>query len=212
MLRELSDGRKCDLMHKQPEVTAATRARLMDAFWTLYRERPIEKISVSAVVALAGVHRSTFYEYFSDIYDLLEQMESSLAIEMEQTIARLTERLPEVGDPIFQIASQLAEQFAPYAERIYYLSRDPGFQSRMLDTFKPHLQRVSRLPDDSPKLDFLLTLLPANMLTAIRYWFEHKESYSIQELVGMVQKLLYYGLAKFISEGPLSSQSDQSTA
>ena len=59
-------------MHKQPEVTAATRARLMDAFWALYRERPMEKITVSSIVKLAGVHRSTFYEYFQDVYDVLE--------------------------------------------------------------------------------------------------------------------------------------------
>ena len=34
-------------MKKQPEITAATRRKIMDAFWTLYKEKAIEKISIA---------------------------------------------------------------------------------------------------------------------------------------------------------------------
>lgn len=137
-------------MHKQPEVTAATRARLMEAFLTLYREQSIDKISVSAIVAAAGVHRSTFYVYFQDVYDLLEQVERSMLEEMEQTVSQFTEQLPDGKDPVLQIASRLSEQFAPYAEKIYTLSRDPAFQGRMVEMLKPQMLRVSRISPELP--------------------------------------------------------------
>lgn len=57
-------------MHKQPDVTAATRKKIMDSFWDIYITTPIDKITISAITKSAGVHRSTFYEYFKDIYDL----------------------------------------------------------------------------------------------------------------------------------------------
>ena len=65
-------------MKKQPEITAQTRERLIEAFWSLYREKKIEQITIKQITDLAGYHRSTFYEYFVDIYDVLNQLEDDL--------------------------------------------------------------------------------------------------------------------------------------
>lgn len=65
-------------MKKQPEITGQTRKNIIRAFCRLYEEKPIEKISVKDVIALAGYNRSTFYVYFSDIYALLEYIENDV--------------------------------------------------------------------------------------------------------------------------------------
>ena len=50
-------------MKKQPQVTEQTRANLREAFWNLYAERPIERISVREITDRAGYNRATFYLY-----------------------------------------------------------------------------------------------------------------------------------------------------
>lgn len=65
-------------MKKQPEVTEQTRKNIIMAFCQLYETRPIAQIHVKDVIAKAGYHRSTFYEYFSDIYALLSDMENDV--------------------------------------------------------------------------------------------------------------------------------------
>ena len=65
-------------MKKQPEVTEQTRRNLLTAFCRLYEQRPIEQIHVKDVAAAAGYHRSTFYEYFQDIYALLAYLEDDV--------------------------------------------------------------------------------------------------------------------------------------
>ena len=65
-------------MKKQPELTAQTKENLMEAFWQIYCEKRIEKITVKEITMKAGYNRSTFYEYFTDVYDVLEQIENSL--------------------------------------------------------------------------------------------------------------------------------------
>lgn len=65
-------------MNKQPEITEQTRKNIVMAFCRLYEEKPIEKISVKDVIALAGYNRSTFYEYFTDIYALLKFIEDDV--------------------------------------------------------------------------------------------------------------------------------------
>ena len=61
-------------MKKQPQITAQTRQNLIDAFCRLHIEKPIEKISVQQITTLAGYNRSTFYQYFSDIYQLRDDL------------------------------------------------------------------------------------------------------------------------------------------
>ena len=60
---------------KHQEMREATSRAIMDAFWSLYRDLPIEKITVKAICEKAGCNRSTFYEYYTDSYSVLEAIE-----------------------------------------------------------------------------------------------------------------------------------------
>ena len=49
-----------------------TKERIVEAYIELESERPVEKITVTALVERSRLTRKTFYYYFKDIYDLLE--------------------------------------------------------------------------------------------------------------------------------------------
>ena len=70
-----------------------TRQALVAAFWKLYGEKTIEKITVGAVAGIAGYKRSTIYEYFTAVYDVLQQNYDSLLQRMRFG-APATEGLP----------------------------------------------------------------------------------------------------------------------
>ena len=59
------------IMNKKQEMAEQTRMNLQEAFWNLYKEKPIEKITIKEVTNLAGYNRGTFYLYYKDIYDML---------------------------------------------------------------------------------------------------------------------------------------------
>ena len=59
--------------------TQITRQNLIDSFWQLYCKKRIEKITVKEICDRAGYNRSTFYVYFKDAYEILDEIE-------EQTI------------------------------------------------------------------------------------------------------------------------------
>ena len=47
-------------MNKQPHITTQTKQNLIDAFWALYCEQRIEKITVKEITNKAGYNRGTF--------------------------------------------------------------------------------------------------------------------------------------------------------
>jgi len=109
---------------KQPEVTAATRAKLVAAFWRLYAERPIEKVRVADVTGLAGYNRSTFYEYFADVPQILESEEQAL-VELVERHAKDT----DISDPA-QVLAAISEIYEANGDKIALLlgeRGDPGF-------------------------------------------------------------------------------------
>ena len=76
---------------KHHEMRESTSRSIMDAFWSLYRDKPIEKITVKAICEKAGCNRSTFYEYYTDSYSVLEDIEEEL---LDYVRRKLTEELP----------------------------------------------------------------------------------------------------------------------
>lgn len=49
-----------------------TRGAIIDSFWTLLREKSLDKITVRDVIELAEINRNTFYYHFEDLYALLD--------------------------------------------------------------------------------------------------------------------------------------------
>ncbi|MFD1907900.1 TetR/AcrR family transcriptional regulator [Paenibacillus rhizoplanae] len=65
-------------MNKQPQVTEKTRQRFIEVFVSYTAKKPIEKISIQEIANRSGYNRSTFYQYFTDIYELLDAVENNL--------------------------------------------------------------------------------------------------------------------------------------
>ena len=74
---------------KHAESSAATKAVLVKSFCQLYEQLPLEKVTVKEISEKAGVSRVTFYNYFSDPYQLVEELEDEI-IETFIANARLT--------------------------------------------------------------------------------------------------------------------------
>lgn len=65
-------------MEKRTAIKERTRGNLIRAFWDCYEKKPLRELTVKNITQAAGYNRSTFYLYFDDMDDLLEQAEDEL--------------------------------------------------------------------------------------------------------------------------------------
>ena len=71
-----------------------TRKHIVDSFLSLIPDKDWDKISVKELCAAADITRGTFYQYFTDIYDLMEQLETYLLDDISsryEELLRLTD-------------------------------------------------------------------------------------------------------------------------
>ena len=168
-------------MNKQPEITEQTRKNIIMAFCRLYEEKPIEKISVKDVIALARYNRSTFSEYCSDIYALLKFIEDDV---IDYIKAGLNNKVKSQTD--------LLTLFAAKEDYLKVLLGTYGyihFQDRLKSEFM-------QTPDESnnslqPYLaEFHMTV----SLSMYRLWLKQEKDISLNELSELIHTLYTQGM------------------
>ena len=183
-------------MKKQPEITEATRRSIMDAFWELYKESSMEKITVNAVGTKANIHRSTFYRYFVDINDVLNQVEEELLTRLrEDVLMTFSEMVHSDMQAQMETISQLLK---PHAEKIYYLTGsqgDPTFKDKLRELFRPFFMMHGMMSGESLEQDYVFTVMFTMMQTNLNYWYGHQDSCTLQEVLAMSKKLIGKGAA-----------------
>lgn len=183
-----------DTMKKQPEVTAHTKQNLIDAFWSLYCEKRIERITVKEITQKAGYNRGTFYEYFIDVYDVLEQIEQSLIPEVDE--------LPPIIMPGQNIGMSLDMFMKLYEQNSKYYSvllgdnGDPAFASKLKNSTKPVIKQAfaGNSAIDPIELDFILEYILSGMIGIMSYWFRQGKVLPAKDLIALMYEFMQNGV------------------
>ena len=89
--------------------TRFTKKVIVEAFLSLLREKPLSKITVKEVCEIADINRSTFYKYYLDCFDLVEQLEQEALRETGEMIQAMRAQKPET------VLTQMLEQVQKHA-------------------------------------------------------------------------------------------------
>ncbi|MGN1140231.1 MAG: TetR/AcrR family transcriptional regulator [Oliverpabstia sp.] len=74
------------MMEKKSSSTIYTKENIVEAFWKCYEGKKISEVTVKDIMKTAGYNRSTFYQYFDDVNDLLLYAEERLLEQLKKDI------------------------------------------------------------------------------------------------------------------------------
>lgn len=89
-----------------------TKKALRDALFSLLEEKTINQISVTELTTLADVNRATFYFYYTDLLDMLQQIQNETYQLLEEVLCNPTASISTV------------EGFAEYAENLFNFCKE----------------------------------------------------------------------------------------
>lgn len=179
-------------MKKQPEITDKTKQTFIDAFCELYRQKPLDKISVQEVTRKAGHNRSTFYQYFFDINDLLLTIENEL-------MDYIVERRSCAGADEHSFIHNLVEAYEEKALYLDALLGDYG-NNRFMERIKA-IPKVPisglELPNEHRLKPYLVEYRLSGALSLFRLWLRQGQDLSTAEFMSLVADLYQDGIANF---------------
>ncbi|CAH1059288.1 TetR/AcrR family transcriptional regulator [Paenibacillus pseudetheri] len=185
-------------MKKKPEVTAVTKEKLMASFWKFYCGKKIEKITVKEITDEAGYYRSTFYDYFTDIYDVLEQLETGLIHTLKENVQ--SSLVMKQQNDIIKILATMYEERGEYLSVLLGKNGDPNFHQKLKDSLRPMLFEEFGLPKSDMDIQLIIEFGMAGIISTITYWYDNGKRIPNEELAIMIRSMLLEGTMSLISK------------
>ncbi len=179
-------------MKKQPELTAQTRENLIQAFWSLYCQNKIEHITIKDITTKAGYNRSTFYEYFVDIYDVLNQLEEVLLEYLKEQVLNSLEN--GLNDAVIQKLANVFEVKGDYLGILLGENGDPYFAQKIKAIMRPALVNALGLPEKDIHTAYIFEFGMSAIIGTITYWYNNKQEIPSKELVRLIRSMLTMGV------------------
>lgn len=173
-----------------------TKERIKKAFIKLYKENRIEKITISQLTKEAKVYRGTFYYYYTDIYDLLEQIEESFFKEVIEDVLGVIEGIL-VGD-IEERAVEITEHFKKYEEimTLFFVDKPNTTLIRRLKE-AAKCKVLMKLGIDNNNLSnedkYILEYIASAQVGIITKWIENKRDINAVDLAKIIKKVNLFG-------------------
>lgn len=180
-------------MKKKTEQTEMTQRNFQDAFWLLYEKKSIDKITVKDICNLAGYNRSTFYQYYADVYDVLHKLEKQLLDEVDEFVVYLVEQANNFDAS--QALKAILEIFAHLNKYITVLlgpHGDTEFTRKVVENLKPIWIKYFFKTEQytAAEVDLLMEYYISGLLSMYQKWFCDNNGVSIERIIQLSYQTL----------------------
>ena len=141
------------------------------------QHRPIGKITVREICEGAGVHRSTFYAHYQDVYDLVEKVEQSMSRQLTESFFRKLDENAPARDCFAEIFAFIREHREFY---LYYLteSKQYGILPLTWETIRDRAAAVNADPrsfgvDTQEEMAYHGIFFLSGMTAMVRLWLQN---------------------------------------
>lgn len=169
--------------------TKLTKQIIKQSFFVLLKEKPVSKITVTKICEESGINRTTFYKYYLDVWDLLDQIESDLAYEMNMFIEKA------VKDDFKNSIVHILKAIRVNGDKYLLLASDRGDRNYIKDILKKWYDSNGDVIDHMlPKLDkvkrvWLYDFITQGDTTVVIDWIEGGMAESEEEVAAFINKL-----------------------
>lgn len=194
-------------MKRNPAVTEATKAAIRDAFWTLYQQKSTDQITVKEITDLAGYNRSTFYQYYKDVYDVMEQIQEIIfnSIEAFSRLAITTGHEKSLLE-IAQSFLDSQKDVQPYLVTLLIKENDPVFERRLIEWVKSLFQQLFSWEETDPMLqDFYMEYHINGVLGIMKHAIRKGEQPTLDQLITSLAMISGHSIVE-LTTAPFANQ------
>lgn len=173
-----------------------TEQDFIAAFWQLYEKMPAEKISVRRLCQLAGYNRTTFYNHFENIYDLLDKAVYQILAPVKEDVLSVQNLYTLLQKNL--IGSILFTYFQRqdrYIELLFKRRNYHILSGQIKKEFLLYLWENRTVSDETyERIKILLEYQISAVLGVINYWYEKGKTISEQEILQRIYAISEKGV------------------
>jgi len=175
-----------------------TKKVIKDTFINLLNTKEINKITVSEICTIADINRATFYRYYIDIYDLLDQIKNEFVTELK------TASIENESNSVAEFTKDLLKTFLnnkELAQVLFQNKQATYFLNDILEIIYKKCKNIWKkdLPNIKEEdIEYATVFIFNGALGIINFWIKNDFDKSVDEISNTIETLSYYGITKYI--------------
>lgn len=192
---------KPSVQKKENRRVRYTRLALRESLLAQLEKAPLNKITVTRVCEMADVNRSTFYLYYKDVYDLMEQIENELYEDLMHLIGDNHAVLPgpdllrRIYEVIYINRDLARVVFGKFGDKEFMKKVSNIYRDQALDDWKKVLGTT-----DEATLDYLYTFITYTNIGVVERWILTDFQETPEQLARLTNRLLSFGASAFLNK------------
>jgi len=184
-----------------------TKKALRESLIILMAEKNIRDISVQELSDLADLNRATFYLHYKDIYELQQQIEDEVVVEINTILDRhmptiLNRHMPTVSGqkhhPLFVALLSYIEENARLCNMLFSENSNRSFLDKLCTIIEERCLRSwledSRLSKTEEELSYFTSYVVYGYVAAIAKWVRTGMQSPPEKLAEMMSNMGLYGI------------------
>ncbi|MFR0589657.1 TetR/AcrR family transcriptional regulator C-terminal domain-containing protein [Bifidobacterium apri] len=198
--------------------TIVTRRNLQNTVVKLLQAKPLQTINVKEVCSQAGINRSTFYNYYDNIADLVTDIEHETLEWMDHMIAKAFKATQQSDlEPVIVSICQYAADNKDRVQILLSLKADPQFRnklvSKILDysNWHAHAPAGAAQANSADSADLRLLFCIAGGLGLVQAWVDDEFSATPETIAHAIYTQSLPPAVRAMAQNPAQQPTQQPT-
>lgn len=176
-----------------------TKRRLRKALTELLEQKPLQSITVRELCERAGINRGTFYMHYTDMYDLLQQLEDEMLTDFRKALEPLLRVKEKQLHPV-ELSTQIFQCLKDNADICVVTLGDYGDKDFALKLINLGRERCFQayaqyFTDASPRqLDYFYAFVSAGCIGLLKKWLDEGMLTSAKDIALTAESLMLHGI------------------
>ena len=179
-----------------------TKRAIRNAFAKLMTEKDINDITIIELAEAADINRKTFYNYYSGVYQVVEEIEHDIANRYDQLLGDVEFRR-DMDTPyvLFERFSALIDMDPEFFAYLLTMDGNRSLITRIMHLIKNKTRdaMVEQLDIESDKAGIMLEFVLAGMMSVYQRWFASDKHIPLEEVSKLISVMSFQGINGIIN-------------
>lgn len=177
-----------------------TQKMFKTAFLQLLTVKPIQEITVRELCAEAGVNRGTFYSHYQNIYELLEQIEQEMYMQLQEIFANYYTNSVHSSESFYHALLEVFKQNYEMCIMLLGKNSDRNFVQKLLDYGKViFLNTVGKQMGNNFEGERFYDFVSGGCLSVLQRWITSGMKTSIDNMAHFLQCVIESAVQSYTS-------------
>lgn len=189
--------------HKTDRRIAKTKKAIRTAFAKLLSEKNINSITVKDIAETADINRKTFYNYYTGVYEILEEIEHEITAAFDDAIVNIDFKTAvKKPNVVFNTITDLINRDPEFYGYMLAKNSESTLAEKLYDILKTKIRNTvnSQIELDENQVAVSIDFLISGMVYVYREWYNSGYKMPMEEVSRMISVLALSGFNGVLAE------------